>query len=249
MHVAATELLGRHDLAGRRLHQRRSTEEDRALLLDDDALVRHRRHVGATGRAGPHHGRELGDAFCGEVRLVEEDPAEVLLVGEDVVLHRQERAPGVDEVDARQLVGAGDLLRAQVLLDGDRVVGAALHGRVVGDDDALAALDAPDAGDDAGARDGVGVVRLGVHPVRRQRAQLEEGAAGVEQRVDPVAGEHLAALGVLGPRGLGAALADPRGAVTQLVDEGVEFGGHCPRLAIVNIFRQTSGDVALEDAC
>ena len=46
----------------------------------------------------------------------------------------QERAAGVDEVDARQAVLLGDLLRAQVLLDGQRVVRAALDGRVVGDD-------------------------------------------------------------------------------------------------------------------
>ena len=69
-----------------------------------------------------------------------------------------------------------DLLRAQVLLDRDRVVGAALDRRVVGDDHALAAADPADAGDDAGARDGV-VAVLAVHPGRGQRAQLEERAA------------------------------------------------------------------------
>ena len=84
-------------------------------------------------------------------RLVEEDPAEVVAVGEDLGLERQERAAGVDEVDARQPVLLGDLLRAQVLLDGEREVRAALDGRVVGDDDALAALDDADPGDDPGA--------------------------------------------------------------------------------------------------
>ena len=89
---------------------------------------------------------------CGHRRLVEEDPAEVLAVGEDLVLQRQERAAGVDEVDARQPVVQGHLLRAQVLLDRHRVVGAALDGRVVGDDHALAAAHAADAGDDPRAR-------------------------------------------------------------------------------------------------
>ena len=32
VHVAAAELLGRDDLAGRGLHQRRAAEEDRALV-------------------------------------------------------------------------------------------------------------------------------------------------------------------------------------------------------------------------
>ena len=121
-------------------------------LLDDDGLVGHRRHVGAAGGARAHHDGDLRDALRGQVGLVEEDPAEVLAVGEDLVLHRQERAAGVDEVDAGQVVLGGDGLRAQVLLDRDRVVGAALDGRVVGDDHDLAAADPADAGDDAGAR-------------------------------------------------------------------------------------------------
>ncbi len=33
MHVGAAEILGRHHLAGRRLHQRRPAEKDRALAL------------------------------------------------------------------------------------------------------------------------------------------------------------------------------------------------------------------------
>ena len=81
----------------------------------------------------------ITQAICGIAalrhrRLVVEDAAEVLAVGEHVVLQRQERAAGVDEVDARQPVVQRDLLRAQVLLDRHRVVRAALDGGVVGDD-------------------------------------------------------------------------------------------------------------------
>ena len=220
VHVAAAEVLGRDDLAGRGLHQRRAAEEDRALLLDDHRLVRHRRDVGAAGGAGAHHRRDLRDALRAEVGLVEEDPAEVLAVGEDVVLHRQERAAAVDEGDAGQVVVRGDGLRAQVLLDRHRVVGAALDGGVVGDHHALAAVDPADAGHDARARHGVEVVVVApVHPVRRQRAQLEERAARVEQPVDPVADQQLAAAGVLGPGGLAAALAHDGQPLAQVVDE------------------------------
>ena len=88
----------------------------------------------------------------GHLRLVEEDPPEVLAVREDLGLQRQERAARVDEVQARQLVLLGDLLRAQVLLDRQREVRAALHRRVVRDDHALPALDDADARDDARAR-------------------------------------------------------------------------------------------------
>jgi hypothetical protein len=143
VHVAAAELLGGDDLARGRLHERRAAEEDRALLADDDRLVAHRGDVGAARRARPHDARDLRDAELRHRRLVEEDPPEVLAVGEDLVLERQERAARVDEVHARQPVVQRDLLRAQVLLDRHGVVRAALDGRVVGHDD-----DAP-AGDHA----------------------------------------------------------------------------------------------------
>ena len=152
VHVAAAELLGADDLADRRLHQRRAAEEDRALVLDDHGLVAHRRHVGAARRARAHHHRDLGDALGAHVGLVEEDPAEVLAVGKDLVLARQEGAAGIDQVDAGQAVLQRDLLRPQMLLDRHRVVGAALHRRVVGDDHAFLPRDPADAGDHPGGR-------------------------------------------------------------------------------------------------
>ena len=108
-------------------------------------------HVRAAGGARAHDDGDLRDALGRHARLVEEDAAEMLLVGKDLGLQRQEGAARVDEVDARQPVLERDLLRAQVLLHRDRVVGAALDGGVVGDDQHLAARDASDAGDDAGA--------------------------------------------------------------------------------------------------
>ena len=104
VHVAAAQVLGGHDLAGGGLHQRRAAQEDGPLVLHDDRLVAHRRHVGAAGRARAHHHRDLRDALRGEVGLVVEDAAEVLLVREDLVLQRQEGAAGIDEVDAGQAV-------------------------------------------------------------------------------------------------------------------------------------------------
>ncbi len=118
----------------------------------------------------------------GQVGLVVEDAAEVLAVGEHLVLARQERAAGVDQIDARQPVLPRDLLGTQVLLDGDRVVGAALDRGVVGDDHAFAPGDPADAGDHA--RAGALVV---VHAVGGQRRQFQKRAARVEQPVHAVA--------------------------------------------------------------
>ena len=181
------ELLRCDDLAGRRLDQRWAAQEDGAGAADDDGLVAHRRHVGAAGGARAHDEGDLRDAGRAHARLVVEDAAEVVAVGEDLVLERQEGAAGVDQVEAGEAVLERDLLRAKVLLDRHRVVGAALDRGVVGDDDALGAADHADAGHDAGARR-VAVVQ----PVRGQGAQLEERRARVEQPVDALADGQLA---------------------------------------------------------
>ena len=122
--VGAAQFLGCHFFACRGLHERRTAEKDRSGALDDDRFVGHRRHVGAAGRAGAHDDGDLRNALGGHARLVEEDAAEVLAVGKHLRLQRQERAARVHQVDAGQPVLERDLLRADVLLDRHRVVGA-----------------------------------------------------------------------------------------------------------------------------
>ena len=139
------------------------------------------------------------------LRLVVEDAAEMLAVGEHFGLRRQIGAAGIDQIDAGQPVLARDLLRAQMLLHRHRVIGAALDGGVVGDDHAFAALDAADAGDDAG-----GVHRAVVHAVGGQRRQFQERRAGIDQVHHPVARQQLAARDMALARLLVAAAAPPR---------------------------------------
>ena len=64
----ASELLGGHVLAGRRLHERWAADEDRAGALDDHGLVAHRGDVRAAGRARAHHDRDLRRCSCAESR-------------------------------------------------------------------------------------------------------------------------------------------------------------------------------------
>ena len=93
----------------------------------------------------------------------------MLAIGKDLRLQGQERSAGVDQVEAGQVVLERDLLRAEVLLYGERVVGPALDGGVVGHDDALDAPDAADSGDDPG-RGGL----AGVHLPGREGTDLQE---------------------------------------------------------------------------
>ena len=138
----------------------------------------------------------------------------MLAVGEHVRLERQERAAGVDEVEARQPVLLGDLLCAQVLLHREREVRAALDRRVVRDDHALASFHDADARDDARAR------RLAVIDVPRgESVQLEERRVGIDQPVDPLARRELAAGAVLLEGLLAAPAGDLRRPLAQLRDE------------------------------
>jgi hypothetical protein len=220
VHRAAAEFLGGDVLAGGGLHQRRAGEEDGALAVDDDGLVGDRRDVGAAGGAGTHDRGELRDPAGGHPGLVVEDAAEVVAVGEDLVLLQQHRPTRVHQVDAGQSVGLGDLLGAQVLLHGHRVVRPAGDSRVVGGDEAQAALHQADAGDDAGAGDAAVV-----HVLGGQGRDLEEGAARVEQGVDPVPGQHLAAGEVAGPGPVPAPAAGAGDPVAEFRGEGGEAGG------------------------
>src|SRR5450830_1391533 len=224
VHVAAAQVFRAHHFARGSLHQWRAAQEDGALLLDDDRFVAHGRHVGAAGRAGTHHDGDLRDALGRQVGLVVEDAAEVIAVGEDVVLVRQVGAPRIDQVDAGQVVLLGDFLGAQVLLDRDRVVGAALDGGVVTDDHAFLAGHAAHARDDAGRRCRVRAAGFLVHVVGGQLGKFEEGSAGIEQHLDAVARQQLAPGDVLGAGGFAAALGDLGHPGAQVVDQGLHGG-------------------------
>src|SRR5690606_7318616 len=100
----AALLFGRDDHAGGGLHQRPAGEEDGARIADDDRLVRHGRDIGAAGGAAAHDAGDLGDRLCRHPRLVEEDAAEMVAVGEDLGLVRQVGPAGIDQVDAGQVV-------------------------------------------------------------------------------------------------------------------------------------------------
>jgi len=182
VYLGPAELLGRDLLAGGRLHERRSAEEDRARVAHDHRLVAHGRHVRPAGRAAAHDERDLGDPPRRHDRLVVEDAAEVVAVGEDLVLQRQEGPAAVHEIEARKTVLQSDLLGAQVLLHGQRVVAPAFHGGVVGDDHALDTLDPPDPRHDP--RRGRRVL---VDAVRREQPDLEERAGRVEQELHALA--------------------------------------------------------------
>jgi hypothetical protein len=101
-----------------------------------------------------------------------------------------------------------------MLLHRQRIISAALHSRVVGDDHAQPLGDTAHAGDETCGRHWI-VVDL----VRRKLGEFEERRAGIEQMLHPVAHEELAALDVALTRLYAAALARRLNARPQVVDQ------------------------------
>src|SRR3546814_4363708 len=112
----------------------------------------------------------------------------MVAVGKDLILVRQVGAARIDEIDAGQAVRLGDLLRAEMLLDGHRIVSAAFYRRVVADDHRLPPRYAPDARDHPRARN-----LAAIHVARRKLADLEKGRARIEQPLDALARQQFAA--------------------------------------------------------
>ena len=146
--------------------------------------------------------------------LIVEDAPEMIAIGEHLVLAREMGAAGVDQIEAGEPVLAGDVLSAQVLLDRDRIVGAAFDRGIVGDDHALAAHHPADPGDDPGAWH-----LVVVHAVGGELRQLQERRARIEQAPHPLARQQLAARQMTLARPLVAALLDPLDDRMQIVDQ------------------------------
>ncbi len=148
----------------------------------------------------------------------------MLAVGEDVLLARQVGATGIHQIEAGQAILQGDGLGAQVLLHRQRIIGAALNRGVVGNDHALDALDAADAGHYPGRR-----YLFLINVEGCQGADFQKGRTGVQQLVDALAGQQLAAAG-MARLGLGAAaFTDAR---QELVEPG-QLLGHGGGVALV----------------
>ena len=146
MHLPTTEFLSGDDLTRGGTDQRRPAEENRPFAADDDGFVAHGRDVRPARRARAHNGRELRDARLRHSGLVEEDPAEVVPVRENLVLQREISPAGIDQVTARQPERGGNFLRPEVLFHCYREVRAAFYCRVIGDHHAVPSLDLADAG-------------------------------------------------------------------------------------------------------
>ncbi len=174
-------------LAGHGLDDFRPADEHVGGALDHDDEVHQGRRIGRAARARAGDDRDLRHHARDE-HVAEEDLA---VAGERIVAFLDARAAGIVEADDR----AADLQRVvhhvADLLGVNAAQRAAADGEVLAEGGHQAAVHEAGAGHDAVARDGfafhaeVVAIVVGVH------AAFLEGA-GLEKRVQPVAGGHQA---------------------------------------------------------
>ncbi len=100
VHFTATKVLVADDLAGGGLDQGRTSKENMALFLNNNALITHGGDIGTASCTGAHDDGDLGNALGAHAGLVIEDATKVVAVGEDVSLVRQVGTTAVDKVNA-----------------------------------------------------------------------------------------------------------------------------------------------------
>ncbi len=174
MHLRAAQFLAAGFLTDRGFHQR-GAGQIKPAAFGHEQRVAHHRQIAAAGHAIPHDRRELRYALRADDGVIAKDAAEIVLVGENLILHREEHAGRIDEVENRQLVIQRKSLGPQHFLARGGKERAGFHRRVVHDDDTQPLHDAPEPHHHAGRRD---AARLGVHAFGGPEAQFEEVRQG-----------------------------------------------------------------------
>ena len=158
----------------------------------------------------------------GHARFVVENTSKVFAVRKNIGLKGQVGATGIDQIHTRQAVLLTDFLGTQVLFDGHGIIGAAFDRGIVGNNNGLATLNQPDAGDNAGRG------RIVIHAVSGQGRQLQKRCIRVKQGFNALTSQQL-------PPGLMSLARRFRPSLPgrdQLFFEDVHQGGHMGRVGL-----------------
>ena len=183
MHLRAAQFLRIDYLSDSCFDQRRTCQIQTASLRHQN-FVAENRQVSAARDAITHDGSKLRDASRRNDGVVAKDAAEIIFVRKDLILHWQEDASRIDQVNNRQGTFKRDALGPKYFFGCLWKEGPSLHCRVVGDNHARNACDVADARDRASRRD---FPPLFVHFVSRPETDLEKLRVFVQQMIDPFA--------------------------------------------------------------
>ncbi|MNS49189.1 hypothetical protein D3C72_817890 [compost metagenome] len=123
----------------RRFYQVRSGQEDRGITIYHQRLIAHDRQVRPTSHTTTGYSCDLGNSHSTHLCIISEYTSEMLLVREDLVLHRQVYTRTIHDIDHRQAVFHRNLLKAQVFLTRNREPGPGFNRIIIGNDHTLTA--------------------------------------------------------------------------------------------------------------
>jgi hypothetical protein len=110
-------------------------------------------------------------------------------VSKNIGLLREENPAGIHHIHTRQMILHGNFLCPQMLFDGLFDVCSAFHRGIVGNNNGFPAVNYPNSGNDPGRR------VLVVHDVERgKRRQFKKRRVGINEFVNPFAGQQFASL-------------------------------------------------------
>ena len=119
VHGGAAQFFGGNLLPDGGLHQRRPGQE-KSAAVGHQHVIAHHRQVAAAGHAHAHDGGDLRNPHGRHHRVVAEDAAEIVGVGKNIFLQRQEDAGRIHQVNRRHPVFDRDVLGANHFLRGHR---------------------------------------------------------------------------------------------------------------------------------
>src|ERR1700727_1780133 len=106
----------------------------------------------------------------------------MVAIRKNLVLIWQVGTTGIDQINTRQPILRGDLLRAKMLFHRDGIIRAAFDRGVVTDDHALVPRDTADTSDDSGRRN-----LVTIHAKRGELADFKKWRTRIQQRLNAVA--------------------------------------------------------------
>ena len=162
---------------------------DAPCSFHHDHLIRQSRNVGTACRTSAKHHGNLRNASSRHLTLPPESTTKMILVRKDPVLFWKKGTTTINEINTRQFMLLGYFLRTRMFPHGFRKKGAALGGRIIGNDHTGAIVDHANPGDDTSPRHFVAI-----KPVGSQRRQLKKSGVRIQNHLDPFTHKQFASL-------------------------------------------------------
>ncbi len=147
-------------------------------------MVAHHRQISAAGHAHAHDGGDLRNPHGAHHRVIAKDAAEIVGIRKNILLQGQKNARGIDQVDGRDMVFNGDILRSDHFLGCDGEKCACFYCGIIRDNHHEAARHACEARNRAPRRRPAPFL---IHFVSGINTQLKEVCFRVDQPGDALA--------------------------------------------------------------